>query len=239
MNFEAFTDWQNLVMARDKASRGKRGKGEVAAFEYRLEENLLDLQRELQTLRWRPGGYVHFFIHDPKRRLISAAPFRDRVVHHALCNVIEAEFERSFVQDSFANRMGKGNHRALDAAQQQAKRFPSVTEGFGFLGFRIFPERRRIKKRKGIQYQRHLKGLLRAYQAGLIADDSVLDSIMAWNNHAGYGNTIGLRKRVFRALPEPLAREARRRWRRTLIRRKADARKAMSSRSSRTLYSLS
>ena len=66
----------------------------MAAFEYRLEENLFGLQEELQGGAYRPGPYDSFHIHEPKRRLISAAPFRDRVVHHALCNVIGPLFER-------------------------------------------------------------------------------------------------------------------------------------------------
>jgi hypothetical protein len=62
-------------------------------------------------------------IHDPKQRLVSAAPFRDRVVHHALCNVIEPLFERQFIPDSYANRIGKGTHRAIDRLQSFARRY--------------------------------------------------------------------------------------------------------------------
>lgn len=118
--------WDNLYRAWQKASKGKRSKGEVAVFEYQLEENLLALQVALLAGEWQPGGYYSFYVHDPKRRLISAAPFADRVVHHALCNLLEPVFERSFIADSFANRIGKGNHRALDRAQQFARRFPYV-----------------------------------------------------------------------------------------------------------------
>ena len=75
---------------------------------------------------YRPGPYASFNIHEPKRRLISAAPFRDRVVHHALCNVIEPAFERSFIDHSYANRVGKGTHRALDACQAFARRYRYV-----------------------------------------------------------------------------------------------------------------
>ena len=109
--------WDNLWLAWRKASRGKRGLPPAAAFEYHLEDNLVALQDELQTRTYRPGAYHSFTIHEPKRRLISAAPFRDRVVHHALCNVLEPVFERSFIFDSYANRVGKGTHRALDRAQ--------------------------------------------------------------------------------------------------------------------------
>jgi retron-type reverse transcriptase len=98
----------------------------VAAFEYKLEDNLLQLQRELKAQTYQPGEYHSFYIHDPKKRLISAAPFRDRVVHHALCNLIEPVFERSFIFDSYANRIGKGTHKAIDRAQQFARRFRYV-----------------------------------------------------------------------------------------------------------------
>ncbi|MBI5822541.1 MAG: RNA-dependent DNA polymerase [Chloroflexi bacterium] len=116
-------DFDNLLLAYRKASKGKRGLADVAEFEYRLEDNLLQLQRELQSQTYQPGEYHSFYIHDPKKRLISAAPFRDRVVHHALCNIIEPVFEKSFIFDSYANRIGKGTHKAIDRAQQFARRF--------------------------------------------------------------------------------------------------------------------
>lgn len=120
--------WENLLLAFRKASRGKRGHPNVAAFEYRLEDNLLQLQRELETQTYIPGTYHSFYIHEPKRRLISAAPFRDRVAHHALCNLTEPLFERSFIYDSYANRVGKGTHRALDRAQEFARRYKYVLQ---------------------------------------------------------------------------------------------------------------
>lgn len=124
--FDQLTSWPNLLLAYKKASAGKRGQANVAAFEYRLEGNLFRLQEELQQKTYRPGPYENFYIHEPKRRLISAAPFRDRVVHHALCNIIEPIFERSFIFDSYANRVGKGTHRALDRCQEFARQFKFV-----------------------------------------------------------------------------------------------------------------
>lgn len=124
--YEQIHSWENLLLAYRKASKGKRGHANVAAFEYHLEDNLLALQAELRDQTYRPGAYTSFYIHEPKRRLISAAPFRDRVVHHALCNLIEPIFERSFIFDSYANRKGKGTHRALARAQQFARRYQYV-----------------------------------------------------------------------------------------------------------------
>ncbi len=126
--YDVICSWENLRLAYDKAARGKRGRSAAAAFEYRLADNLLQLQDELLSKTYTPGPYTSFYIHDPKTRLISAAPFRDRVVHHALCNVIEPIFERSFIFDSYANRVGKGTHRALDRAQQFARRYRYVLQ---------------------------------------------------------------------------------------------------------------
>jgi RNA-directed DNA polymerase len=70
----------NLLVAHYLAARGKRSKPSVAAFEYDKEENLLQLLDELRSGAYRPGPYASFTIHEPKRRLISAAPFRDRAV---------------------------------------------------------------------------------------------------------------------------------------------------------------
>jgi len=126
--YERVYGWGNLLLAYDQAARGKRGKHAAAEFEYNLADRLLEIEQELAQKTYRPGPYSSFFIHEPKRRLISAAPFRDRVVHHALCNVIEPLFERSFVRDSFANRIGKGTHRALDRAQECARRYRYVLQ---------------------------------------------------------------------------------------------------------------
>jgi RNA-directed DNA polymerase len=335
--------WRNLYSAYKKASKGKRGHSNVAAFEHNLEENLVSLQEELDSFTYKPGGYSSFYIHEPKRRLISAADFRDRVVHHALCNIIEPIFERSFVFDSYANRVGKGTHRALNRCQYFAKKykyvlqcdikqfFPSidhailestigkkikdsnmfwlvkqilhsgrdilkelydmvyfpgddlfsvlrsrglpignltsqfwanvymnpfdhfvkrelrcpaylryvddfllfsddkemlwkwlkaivkrleglrltihesahprpVTEGIPFLGFIVFPERRRLKRRKGIHFQRKMRAMIANYRKGEIPLSDVTASIQGWINHVRYGNTVGLRKAVLRSL---------------------------------------
>ena len=331
--------WDNLMLAYRKASKGRRGRPATAAFEHRLEDNIIALQNELCHKHYRPGPYVSFHIHDPKRRLISAAPFRDRLVHHALCNVIEPLFERSFIADSYANRVGKGTHRALDRCQSLARRYPyvlqcdlcqffpaidhailrgvlsrtirddqvmwlanrilesgigvlaneydmtwfpgddlwavdrprglpignltsqfwancylnpfdhfvkrelrcegylryvddfmlfaedkatlwrwrdavverlarlrltvhsgvhprPVTEGIPFLGFVVFPERRRLKRRKGVAFGRRYRELVHLYEAGEIPLVQLTATVQGWVNHARYGNTVGLRKAV-------------------------------------------
>jgi RNA-directed DNA polymerase len=340
-------DWDNLVLAHRKASRGKRGKEPAARFEYHLEDNLIALHDELRTKTYRPGPYDSFYIHEPKRRLISAAPFRDRVVHHALCNVVEPIFERSFIHDSYANRIGKGHHRALDRAQVFAQRycyvlpcdvrqfFPSVdhailrrtlarklrdldvmwlvdrilesgigvlaeeynvvyfpgddllaatrprglpignltsqfwanclvspfdyfvkrelrcpgyvrfvddlllfgddkkqlwawkravverlarlrltiheeraqvrpvTEGVPFLGFVVYPHKRRLKRRNGVAYARRLRVLVCEYAAGRLSLKQLTASARGWANHAQFGDTLGLRRDILGSVVLP------------------------------------
>jgi len=104
---------ENLHRAAYRVLRGKRNQIQAGDFFFDLEGNLLRLQRELRGRCYRPGPYRTFWISDPKARLISAAPFRDRVVHHALVNVMEPVYERRFIHHSYACRKGKGNHRAL------------------------------------------------------------------------------------------------------------------------------
>ncbi len=348
--YQTLTSWENLLLAYRKAAKGKRGHANVTLFEHRLEDNLLELQEELRDFSYRPGAYASFHIHEPKRRLISAAPFRDRVVHHALCNLIEPLFEHSFIFDSYANRVGKGTHRALNRAQEFARRYPyylqcdvrqffpsidhavlraelsrkvrdadvlwlcnqilasgagvlseeyemtwfpgddllavlrprglpignltsqfwanvylnpfdhfvqrelgcsaylrfvddfllfardkttlwdwlaglqtrlarmrltihpgagprPVSDGFSFLGFQIFPGKRRLKRQKGLYYQRKLRQMLSAYADGDLSLDDLNASVQGWVNHARYGNTIGLRKAILGAFRIPSIKE--------------------------------
>ena len=124
--YASIIEWDNLWLAYRKAAKGKRGTGSAARFEVQVADRLVELQAELTAKTYLPGPYTHFTIHEPKRRKISAAPFRDRVVHHALCNVIEPLFEARFINDSYANRVGKGTHRAIDRLQQFSRRYRYV-----------------------------------------------------------------------------------------------------------------
>ncbi|MDY7095576.1 MAG: reverse transcriptase domain-containing protein [Acidobacteriota bacterium] len=337
--------WPSLLRAWRKARRGKRNLPAAASFELTAPESLLVLQAELAAKSYQPGPYHSFFIHDPKKRLISAACFRDRIVHHALVNLLEPIFERRFIIDSYANRKGRGNHAAIDRCQEFARRyrfvlqadveqfFPAVdhqillqtlervvrdrdvielcrqildsgkrihrdsyrmrffpgddlfavnrprglpignltsqfwanvyldpldhfikrrlrcggyvrfvddlllfaddkrtlgrwrreliakaaglrltlhetrcqtrpvTEGIPFLGFVVYPHHKRLKRRKGIAYRRRLKKLLGAYQLGRIGRIELRSSIRGWVNHAAFGNTYGLRRRLFEQHP--------------------------------------
>jgi RNA-directed DNA polymerase len=105
--------YDNLELAYKKARKHKTTKNYVINFEKDLQNNLLLLRSELLLHSYRPKPLVNFIVRDPKTRKISKSNFRDRVIHHALCNIIEPIYEKSFIFDSCANRKGKGALKAL------------------------------------------------------------------------------------------------------------------------------
>ena len=124
--FDDIASFPALSAAGLRAARGKRAKPGAAAFLANLETEVLRLERELQAGCYRPGRYKKIEIFDPKHRIVSAAPFRDRVVHHAFCAVCEPIFERGFIHDSYANRVGKGTHRAIACYEKFRDRYRYV-----------------------------------------------------------------------------------------------------------------
>lgn len=106
-------DYDNLLKAARLAQKGKRYRENVLEFNYNLAHQLTNIQAELSAQCYCPGEYKTFKIRDPKPRIISAAPYRDRVVHHALCNVVMPILDRCLIDDTYANRLGYGTHRAL------------------------------------------------------------------------------------------------------------------------------
>ena len=104
---------ENLLVAWRKAGKGKTKRDYVIKFEKNLAGSLLRLREELKSQAYRPMPLKTFILRDPKTRRISKSDFRDRVVHHALCNVIEPIFDKTFIYDSCANRKGKGNLFAI------------------------------------------------------------------------------------------------------------------------------
>jgi len=106
-------DWKNLLLAYRKARRGKRQQTEILDFGFNLEYELATLHQNLINHSYQPGSFRQFMVHDRKLRLISAAPFRDRVVQHALMNIVEPELDKVFIGESFASRKHKGVHAAV------------------------------------------------------------------------------------------------------------------------------
>jgi retron-type reverse transcriptase len=121
--WDRLTAFDNLLAAARRSARGKRFRPAVLAYHVRLEDELFELQDQLRGHTWTPGPFHDFYITHPKRRLIHAAPYRDRVVHHALVGVLEPIFEKTFIADSFASRKGKGTHAGMRRCQEFARRY--------------------------------------------------------------------------------------------------------------------
>ena len=124
--FDEIASFSALLEASRRAAKGKRAKPGAAAFLANLEREVLRLERGLRNGTYRPGRYKTIEVFDPKHRIVSAAPFRDRVVHHAFCAVCEPIFERGFIHDSYANRKGKGTHRAVARYEEFRDRYRHV-----------------------------------------------------------------------------------------------------------------
>lgn len=124
--FDRIRSPEALLAAFYRARRGKRYRLEADSFFANLEKEVFALSRALSDGTYTPGEYRHFYVQEPKLRLVSAAPFRDRVVHHAIHAVLEPIFEKRFIFDTYACRSGKGQHRALDRFTRYARRFPWV-----------------------------------------------------------------------------------------------------------------
>ncbi|MBI3295433.1 MAG: hypothetical protein HYZ71_11970 [Deltaproteobacteria bacterium] len=120
--FEQVVSFERLYLAATNALRGKKGKSNVARFYFDLESGLIKLEEELRNGTYRPEPYGVFRIFEPKEREICSSSVRDRVVHHAICNVLEPIIEKRFIFDTYACRVGKGTHRAIERARYFMRR---------------------------------------------------------------------------------------------------------------------
>lgn len=123
---EAIASWDNLFLAAEKARRGKARRPDVEEWWLRRESELVALREELLSGSYQPGGYRFFEVFRPKRRTIGAAPFRDRVVHHALCNLMAPLLERRFIARSFSCQIGKGTTAARECCRRLVNRHSHV-----------------------------------------------------------------------------------------------------------------
>lgn len=122
--YSKICSYDNLLLAFNKAKKRKSKKEYVQRFEKNLKSELSKLEWELQTGTYQPAPLTTFIVRDPKTRKISASHFRDRVVHHAICNIIEPIFESRFIYDSFANRKGKGTSGTLERFDKFMRKVP-------------------------------------------------------------------------------------------------------------------
>lgn len=102
-----------MYLAYLKVAKGRKYNPEVLKFKVNLEENLFNLQKELLEKTYTPAPYSTFTLYEPKERVIFISPIRDRIVHHAIMNVIEPIWDRLFIYDSYACRKSKGTHAGV------------------------------------------------------------------------------------------------------------------------------
>jgi len=113
---------ENLALAARAARRGKSRRPDVDEYHRREESHLLCLREALLEGSWQPGEYREFIVHEPKRRLICAAPYADRVAHHALCLLLEPLLSRRFIARSFSCQKGKGTTAARECVRKLVNR---------------------------------------------------------------------------------------------------------------------
>ena len=121
--FEKIVTFENLLLASQKAMSRKKSKAAVTSFYFHLENELLTIQSELMSQTYHPRPYLQFEVYEPKVRRICSSDFRDRVVHHAICNFMEPIFESRSIYDSYACRQNKGAHLAVKRCQQYSRKF--------------------------------------------------------------------------------------------------------------------
>ena len=115
---EQISDWDNIMSAIYKACRGKYKKAPTVNMLLNCDINayIYNIRNELLNGTVTFGDYNFFYVHEPKKRLICAAPFDDRVKHHAIMNICGQYFDRYQISDSYACRKGKGQYKALERA---------------------------------------------------------------------------------------------------------------------------
>lgn len=120
--FEKIITRENLLWAELRAAKGKKWQDNIKTFEHRLDWNVDRIIEELKTRAYQPQPYRIKKIYEPKARDIFVAPFRDRVVQHALMNVLAPIWEERFIEDSYACRDGKGVHAGSKRTMEYVRR---------------------------------------------------------------------------------------------------------------------
>jgi retron-type reverse transcriptase len=188
--YSQLCSYENLFSAYQKARKHKTRKPYVIEFENDLTNNLLQLRADLLFHSYRPEPLKTFIIREPKTRKISKSAFRDRVVHHALCNIIEPIFENSFIYDSYANRKGKGVLKAIERFEyfkrKVSRNLTLLKEGKGIKGFVLKADIRKFFD--SVSHERLMKIIRRK-----IADEKVLWLIqIILQNHCLKEHGIGM-----------------------------------------------
>lgn len=111
--YDEICSFENLYKAYLNARKNKRFRDEVLGFTNNLEEYLFDIQKDLVNHTYKVGQYREFYVYEPKKRLVMALPFKDRVIQWAIYQVINPMFSKGYITDSYACIEGRGTHQAV------------------------------------------------------------------------------------------------------------------------------
>lgn len=131
--YKQIYDFENLYQAYLEARKNKRYRSDVLEFSANLEENLIQIQNELIWKMYQVGRYREFYVYEPKKRLIMALPFKDRVVQWAIYRVLFPLFDKGFYEHSYACRVGKGTHAAADKMQNWLRKIDRKPQKYYYL----------------------------------------------------------------------------------------------------------
>ena len=120
--FEKMISLDHLFLCWDQFKRGKHKRKDIQHFERHLEDHIFTLHEDLQTFQYHHGPYTHFYVFDPKKRYISKALVRDRLVHQMVYNLLQEVYERQFIFHSFSGRKGKGTHLGITHLHRMIKK---------------------------------------------------------------------------------------------------------------------
>lgn len=120
--FEKIVTYDNLVEAERRARRGKSHRPEVMKFMTNYEANLLAIQQMLINKTYKTSEYKTFIIYEPKERVIFKLPYYpDRIVHHAIMNVLEPIWVSIMPKNTYSCIKKRGIHKALRDLKESLK----------------------------------------------------------------------------------------------------------------------
>lgn len=125
--FDSVCNMENLYLAYNKAKQGKSKTYGVLLFEKNLDSNIQQIYEQLITGTYRTSEYSIFTIYDPKERIVYRLPFRDRIVHHAIMNILSSVWESLFISNTYACIKKRGIHGVLRHLKRDLKDIENTT----------------------------------------------------------------------------------------------------------------
>jgi len=119
--YEQIISIDNILLADTLARKGKSRQTGIKTFDNNYDQNIADIYKDLVTKEYKTGEYQTRTIYERKERIISILPYRDRIVHHAIMNVLEPMFVSVFTADTYSCIKGKGTHKASEALTEALK----------------------------------------------------------------------------------------------------------------------